>query len=118
MPTPRKGGFVHILYWILGINLVMVVVGLLGEYIFRELVVCGDEEPMSVFVWLYERAQEAVDENGLLGPAWILVGPVALIRAFLFFIYFWPRRRRFQYQSNTSSLDDTQELPTTGFYNT
>ena len=100
-----------LVFWILGINFVLVVVGLLGEYLFRELAVCGNEEPMSVFVWLNERADEARDHFGQLGPVWILIGPIAILRGFLYAVYFWPRRNRFRSQPRRNSLDDTQELP-------
>lgn len=138
MRTPRKGGFVHILYWILGINLVMVVVGLLAFYILDELVArprwlraygYKAHEPRPISEYLEHRfCRNATPMRKLLlflGPSIILdfihyallVKEVRGMGGHLVFTMVLFRKTPQNHTAGHVNLDDTQELPQ-GFQNT
>lgn len=104
----------YILYWILGINLIMVVVGLLGQYLVTEFLIRGDEEAMSVWLWLHEYVERLGKEySKAIVACCIFIGPLAFVGGILFFKFFLEEREQgFEYLlSQPSNLDDTQELP-------
>ena len=103
-----------LVFWILGINFAMVVVGLLGQYLVTELLIRRDEEPKSVWLWLHEYAERLEEVYGkAIMACSIFVGPVAFVGGILFFRYFLEERRRgYGYPLfQPSNSDDTQELP-------